>query len=175
MKLMQPGLVSHGQRLPINTSVLNKGPALMVFWKTSSHFNTEKSVSAFFSAWVVCSQFIHFYRTAWEPQICCTLLRNYSACCTTLEGQHEDIYSSALWVCGCVCVCACVWNIYKADVYSEGQGVFSSSWAKFSGMLWENSSIVLSTRHLECSLLDETEVMLAMKYNLVGMTDGSLD
>lgn len=108
MKLMQPGSVSHGQRLPINTSVLNKGPALMVFWKTSSHFNTEKSVSAFFSAWVVCSQFIHFYRTAWEPQICCTLLRNYSACCTTLEGQHEDIYSSALWVCGCVCVCVCM-------------------------------------------------------------------
>lgn len=108
MKLMQPGSVSHGQRLPINTSVLNKRPALMVFWKTSSHFNTEKSVSAFFSAWVVCSQFIHFYRTAWEPQICCTLLRNYSACCTTLEGQHEDIYNSALWVCGCVCVCVCM-------------------------------------------------------------------
>lgn len=108
MKLMQPGSVSHGQRLPINTSVLNKGPALMVFWKTSSHFNTEKSVSAFFSAWLVCSQFIHFYRTASEPQICCTLLRNYSACCTTLEGQHEDIYNSALWVCGCVCVCVCM-------------------------------------------------------------------
>lgn len=124
MKLMQPGSVSHGQRLPINMSVLNKGPALMVFWKTSSHFNTEKSVSAFFSAWVVCSQFIHFYRTAWEPQICCTLLRNYSACCTTLEGQHEDIYNSALWVCGCVCVCVHACEIYTKLMFTVKVRVF---------------------------------------------------
>lgn len=34
---------------------------------------------------------------------------------------------------------------------------------------------MLSARHLECSLLAETEVMLAVKYNLVGMTDGSSD
>lgn len=54
----------------------------------------------------------------------CTLLRNYSACCTTLEGQHEDIYNSALWVCGCVCVCVHACEIYTKLMFTVKVRVF---------------------------------------------------
>ena len=104
---------------------------------------TEKS--AFF--WIL--GLFSFYSTAAEPQLCCILLRNYSAGHGNLGGGSWFVTISVVVLSSApVCVfVVCVHVCWLPALYTEPllfigkvRPSLPTDWSKFSDVLWENSS-----------------------------------